>query len=139
MDANTAKKLVTILIQEITVEINGIKSQLVGDIIMQVAIYAHDHIGAHRMAFGVLSDSASLDEEYLEELDEIRAVLLDREQRRNALKHLLFLIEEGHEATLQLLREELLRFFDEGELYEFLSAPESEFPNEHVKPYPYSE
>ncbi len=139
MDANTAKKLIETLIQEVTIEINSIKSQVVGEIVMQVAIYSHDHIGAHRMAFGVLSDSASLDEEHLEELDEIKAVLLDREQRRNALKHVLLLIEEGHEEALQLLRKELLRFFDEGEMYEFILAAEPEYPNEYVKPYPYAE
>jgi len=91
------------------------------------------------MAFGVLSDNPSLDEEYLEELDKIKAEILDTEQRRNALKHLMCLIEEGNEEALQLLEKELLRFFSEGETYEFLLAPESEYPNEYVNPYPYAE
>jgi hypothetical protein len=139
MDVNTAKKLIETLIQEATIEINSIKSQVVGEIVMQVAIYSHDHVGAHRMAFGVLSDSPNLDKEHLEELEEMKAVLLDREQRRNALKHLMRLIEEGNEEALQLLQKELLRCFSEGETYEFLLAPESEYPNEYVKPYPYAE
>lgn len=139
MDVNTAKKLVKTLIEEVTIEINSIKSQVVGDIVMQVAIYSHDHIGAHRAAFGVLSDNPRLDQEHLQELDEVKAVLLDREQRRNALKHLMSLIKAGNKEALQLLQKELLYFFSEDETYEFLLEPELECPNEYVKSYPYSE
>jgi hypothetical protein len=135
MDVNTAKRLTEALVQEVTIEINSIKSHVVADIIMQMAIYSHDHIGAHTMTFGVLSESPSLDRKCLEELDQVRAVLLDREQRRNALRHLMHLIEEGNEEAVHLLQEELLRFFSEDETYEFLLEPESEYPNEYVKPY----
>lgn len=139
MDADTAKRLVETLVQEITFEINGIKSQVVDDIVMQVAIYSHDHICAHEMAFGVLSERPGLDSESLEELDEVRAALLDREQRRNALKHLMHLIEEGNEEAIHLVQLQLLHFFSEEESYGFLLEPESEYPNEYIKPYPYSE
>lgn len=75
--------MIEALIQRVTIDINATKSQIVGEIVMQVAIYSHDHIGAHKMAFGVLSDRPSLDEEHPEEIEKTQAVLLDQEQRRN--------------------------------------------------------
>jgi len=139
MDVNTGTELIDRLIQEISIEINGIKSRVAADIVMQVAIYSHDHIGADRMDFGVLSDSPSLDQEYLEELGKIEAVLLDREQRRNALKHLKHLLEENNTEAMRFLQEELLCFFSEDETYKSLLEPKSEHPNELVQPYPYLE
>jgi hypothetical protein len=104
---------------------------------MQVAIYAHDHIGANRLDFGELSNSPSLAEETFAEFEELKAVFHDREHRRNALKHLKHLLEEGNTEALQLLQQELGRFFSEDETYEFLFEPEKEGPNEYIKPYPY--
>lgn len=49
MDAETAIKVINKLIQATNIEINDIKAQIAGDIIMQVAIYSHDHIGANRL------------------------------------------------------------------------------------------
>jgi hypothetical protein len=138
-DATTAQKLLDSLIRDVTFELNSIKSQVFNDITMQVAIYSHDHIGARRIAFGVLSNGPGLDKEHVDELEEIKAVLLDREQRRNALKHLKRLIEEGKEEALQLLWKELICFFSDKETYGFMLDPEFEYPNEYVKPYPYSE
>jgi hypothetical protein len=138
MDKDTATALIDNLIQEITIEINGIKAQIAGDMIMQVAIYSYDHVGADRKAFGVLSDSPTVDKEYLEETEQVRAVLLDREQRRNALKHLGHLIREGNVEALRLLQQELQRFFSKDETYAFFLEPETEHPNEYVKPYSYS-
>jgi hypothetical protein len=137
MDTDTAVELIDVLIQEATVEINAIKAQVVDAIVMQVAIYAHDHIEADRLDFGMLSNSPSLDEEDLSELEELKAVLLDREHRRNALKHLKHLLEEDNAEAMQLLQQELGRFFSEDETYGFLFEPEVEYPNEHVNPYPY--
>jgi hypothetical protein len=139
MDTETVKSLLETLVQEITFEINAIKSQVVHDIVMQVAIHSHDHIGARQTAFGALSDRPSLDGDTLEGLDEVRAALLDREQRRNALKHLIHLFQEGDEEAMQLLRQQLLHFFSEEESYGFLLEPESEYPNEYARPYPYSD
>lgn len=139
MNVNTAMELIDTLIRGISIEINSIKSQVAGDIVMQVAVYSHDHIGAHTTAFGVLSNSASLDQEHLEELDKVKAVLLDREQRRNALKHLKRLLEEDNETAMLILERELLRFFSGDETYAFLLEPELEYPNEYVKSYPYAE
>ncbi|MCI0561357.1 MAG: hypothetical protein MN733_22960 [Nitrososphaera sp.] len=138
MDAETAIKVIDKLIQAASFEINDIKAQITGDVVMQVAIYSHDHIGADRLDFGVLSNSPSLGDEYFEKLGEIKAVLLDREQRRNALKHLKHLLEEGNTEIVRLLQEELQRFFNKEEMYQFLLEPELEYPNEHVKSYPYS-
>jgi len=137
MDTGTVVEVIDQLIQDITVEINGIKAQVADAIVMQVAIYAHDHIGADRPDFGVLSDSPSLDEETFAEFEKLKAVLLDREQRRNALKHLKRLLEEGNAAAIEPVRQELGHFFDTGETYKFLLEPKSEHPNEYVKSYPY--
>lgn len=139
MRKETAIELIDALIQAISVEINSIKVQVVNDIVMQVAIYSHDHIGARRMAFGVLSDGPTLKKEYLEEADQMKAVLLDREQRRNAFKHLRHLIQIGNLEAMQVLQQELSRFFGEDEAYQFLLEPEAEYPNEYIKPYPYTE
>jgi len=38
---------------------------------------------------------------------------------------------------MQILQQELSRFFSEDETYQFLLEPEVEYPNEHSKPYPY--
>jgi hypothetical protein len=133
----TALELIDVLIQAVSIEINSIKAQVVSDIAMQVAIYAHDHLGAKRMAFGMLSDSPGLDEEHLDEAEQTKAVLLDREQRRNALKHLKHLIQVGDPEVMQILDQELSRFFRKNETYQFLFEPEGEYPNEYVKPYPY--
>lgn len=138
MDTDTAIELIDALIQEITVEIHAIKAQVADAIVMQVAVYAHDHIEADRSDFGVLSDSPSLAEETFAEFEELKAVFLDREQRRNALKHLKHLLEEGNEDVLQLLQQELGRFFNEDETYGFLLEPETECPHEYAKPYPYA-
>ena len=137
MKKDTALDLLDGLIRDASIEINSIKSQVVADMIEQIAIYSHDHIGADRKAFGQLSASPSLDREYLDELVKIKTVLLDREQRRNALKHLRSLLKQGDETAERLLREELTRFFSEFESYQFFLEPEAEYPNEHVKPYPY--
>lgn len=137
MNVETAIEVIDRLIQAISVEINSIKSEVVGGIVMQVAIYPHDHIEADRPDFGVLSNSPSLGDEGLEELEKTKAVLLDREQRRNALKHLKHLLEKGNTEAVRLLQKELHRFFSEDETYQFLLEPESEYPNEYVKPYPY--
>jgi len=61
MDTNTAVELADQLIQGITVEINTIKAEVVDAIVMQIAIYAHDHIEADRPDFGTLSNDPSLD------------------------------------------------------------------------------
>lgn len=137
MDTNTAIELVDQLIQEVTIEINAIKAQVADAIVMQVAIYAHDHIEADRLDFGTLSDSPSLAEETFTEFEELKAVFHDREHRRNALKHLKHLLEEGSAEASQLLQQELGRFFSEDETYEFLFEPEKEGANEYIKPYPY--
>jgi hypothetical protein len=137
MNTDSAIGLMDVLIQEITVEINTIKTQVVDAIVMQVAIYAHDHIGANRLDFGELSNSPSLAEETLAEFEELKAMLLDREHRRNALKHLKRLLGEGNTQAMQLIRQNLARFFDEDETYGFLFEPELEHPNEYIKPYPY--
>jgi len=73
----------------------------------------------------------------LSELAELKAVLLDREHRRNALKHLKRLLGEDNTKAMQLTQQELARFFDEDETYRFLFEPELEHPNEYIKPYPY--
>ncbi|MBM3302082.1 MAG: hypothetical protein FJY85_19295 [Deltaproteobacteria bacterium] len=139
MDINTAKALIDRLIQSISTEINDIKSQVAGDIVMQVAIYSHDHIGADRAAFGVLSESGSLDREHLHELHRLQAVLLDREQRRNALKHLRHLLDDRNDEAMRLLDRELQRSFSQDEGYAFVLEPGLEYPNEYVKAYPYSD
>lgn len=137
MNVEKAIEVIDRLIQAISVEINSIKSEVVGGIVMQVAIYSHDHIEADRPDFGVLSDSPSLGDEDLGELEKAKAVLLDREQRRNALKHLRHLLEKGNTEAIRFLQKELHCFFSEDETYQFLLEPESEYPNEYVKPYPY--
>ena len=86
----------------------------------------------------MLSSSPSLAEEDVAELDKVKAVLLDREQRRNALRHLKHLLEKENPEAVRLLQEELQRFFNMDETYQFFLEPESEYPNEYVKPYPYS-
>jgi hypothetical protein len=137
MDMSLAVELIDQLIEGTTVEINGIKAQVADIIVMQVAVYAHDHIGADGLDFGVLSDSPSLSGEELAEFDKMKAVLLDREQRRNALKHLRHLLKEDNAAVMELLQQELRRFFSEDETYGFLFEPELEYPNEYVKSYPH--
>lgn len=137
MKTEAAVELIDVLIQAASVEINSIKAQVVSDIVMQVAVYAHDHLGAKGMAFGMLSHSPTLDEEYFEEAEQTKAALLDREQRRNALKHLKHLIQVGDPEVMQILEQELSHFFSENETYQFLFEPEGEYPNEYVKPYPY--
>ena len=110
MNVETAIKVIDRLTQAISLEINSIKSEIVGSIVVQVAVYSHDHIEANRPDFGVLSSSPSLTGENLDELEKVKAVLLDREQRRNALMHLKHLLEKGNPEAMQLLQEELQRF-----------------------------
>ena len=138
MNLATAIVVINRLIEATSLEINTIKSEVVAGIVMQVAIYSHDHIETDRLDFGVLGKSPCLSGEELGALEETKAVLLDREQRRNAFKHLKHLLEVGNEEATQLLEEELQRFFSTDEQYEFFLEPESEYPNEYVKPYPYT-
>jgi hypothetical protein len=139
MDVQAARRLLEEVINHATLEINSIKCQVVGVIAGQVAVYAHDHVGRKGTEFGELSKTPSLDSDDLAELEQLKAVLLDREQRRNALKHLLSLISEGNQEVLEVLGAELERFFDPEEEYLFLWAPHSEQPNEYVADYPYTE
>ncbi len=138
MNTEIVVKVIDKLIQAVSFEINDIKAQIASDIIMQMAIYSHDNIRVDRRDFGVLSNSPSLGNEYFEQLGETKAVLLDREQRRNALKHLKDLLEEGNTEVIQFLQGELQHFFNVEEMYQFLLEPELEYPNEHVKSYPYN-
>ena len=45
----------------------------------------------------------------------------------------------GNLEAMQVLQQELSRFFSEDEAYQFLFEPEAEYPNEYIKPYPYPE
>lgn len=141
MDIDKIIQVIDALIVEANTEINFLQSQITRLVIEQVALYAHDNINGFPMTFGVLGNSASLDEDLANELKEnsaqLTATIMDKEQRRNALLHLKNLIENGNELVMNVLQQQLSEWVS-GELpFDAIITPGEIHLSGHIKPYPY--
>ena len=141
MDIKKVIQVVDVLIAEANEEINLLQSQVTRLVIEQVALYAHDNIEGFPMTFGELGTSASLNKDLADEIQadsaELDAIILDYEQRRNALLHLKTLLEAGNKQAIETLEGQLTKWMNDSPPFDAIISPDEEHPSGHLKPYPY--